>query len=266
MKNFTCLVVLALFLTSCSRYQYLSIAGKEMAQNERNELVSENDTLLVTYNFNGYNCPVNITVFNKSSRPVYVDWKRSALISNGKATSYYSPDYHINGTVSGYSINWTNGVSEHSTGIALGLSGQDGVAFIPPQSYITKTPLTVSDQLFVHGLDKATKQVITESDVTYAVRKKEFDAANSPLTFRSYITLQFAGSAKDTTLEHTFHVREIVQTSTSPKHFIVAYTGRGDTYYVGKATGFGTGVAAVGIVGGAVAAGVVAAENNKQQQ
>ena len=267
MKNFTCLVILTLSLASCSRYQYLTIEGKTMAHNERNELVSENDTLLISYNFNGYNGPVNVSLYNKSSRPVFVDWKRSAIISNGKATSFYAPGYQVSGTVNGYSIEWTRAVTDHSAGVSLGISGQDGVSFIPPQSFITKTPqYAISDRLFDHELDSVKKQIITESNVTYAIRKKEFNETNSPLTFRSYITLQFEGSNRDTTLEHTFYIRQIVQTGNAPKHFIVAYTGRGDTYYVSKATGFGTGAAAVGVIGGAVAVGAVAANNSKQQQ
>src|SRR6185436_1232129 len=127
-------IVLFVSFSSCQTYQYLSLTGTNIAQDSSHQFVAENDTLLLQYNFNGHNGPVKITVYNKTSMPIYIDWKKSAIIYGDKAYSYYSPDMQLSGTTSNvgyrynYNLNSTGGTMEGT------IKAQEGIEFIPPYS------------------------------------------------------------------------------------------------------------------------------------
>src|SRR5216117_3580803 len=100
------LFVLSINLSSCFKFQYLTVDSKQTTKNEQKELVAENDTVKVSYRFFNYGS-LTIFVFNKSSSPLEVNWQKSSFILNNNSTSYYSPDLSINGAVkidSAYSI------------------------------------------------------------------------------------------------------------------------------------------------------------------
>ncbi len=82
MRQFIPLTSIVFLFTGCTTYQYMTVSGKNIRQNERQEFVVENDSIRVKYNFSGEDAPVNVEVTNKLDRPVYVDWSRSALIIN----------------------------------------------------------------------------------------------------------------------------------------------------------------------------------------
>lgn len=261
MRNFTLLLLTAFLFTNCTRYQYITLSAKEMTQNEQQEFVTENDSVKITYNFNGFYCPVKITVQNKSASPIYINWKKSALIASGKAISYYSPSYALNGSISGYSIQWNNTASQ-SASVNAAITGSEGIEFIPPHAYITKKPAEVQDNLFEITADSSfIKAALVEDGIRYNYRMKKFTEENSPLVFRSYLTILSGDILKDTSIENTFYIKELKQAYSSPQNFIPGLSKRGDTYFVNQATGFGTGAAAAALIGGGIAVGVVA--NNK---
>lgn len=66
----------------------LSSSDKFGYQNESVDFVQENDTVLVSYCFWGENAPVTITVCNKLGEPIYVDWKRYAMIIDDAMVPY----------------------------------------------------------------------------------------------------------------------------------------------------------------------------------
>ena len=55
MRNFTSLFLLSFLLPGCSVYQYATLSANDMVQNGQKEFVSENDSLKIVYNFNGFN-------------------------------------------------------------------------------------------------------------------------------------------------------------------------------------------------------------------
>ena len=252
-------------MNGCSVYQYATLSGNDITQNDQKEFVGENDSLKIVYNFNGYNCPVNITVYNKSAKPLYINWKKSAVISNGKATSYYSPDFKVNGTINGYSLNWANGFSNQNSNINANINAQEGMEFIPPLAYITKKTLEVSDLLYNRTDTSMKKYIMLENFEEYRTRRKTFTQENTPLLFRSYLTVVFVGNEKETSIEHTFYINEIIQNHTSPQNFIGSVTGRADTYFVGKSTAFATGAATVGLIAGGAAITIAAAKVEKNK-
>src|SRR5882724_2869629 len=102
MKPHLLLLFLPLAFAACTRYQYVTVSSPDTHKNEKSQFVFDNDSLHLSYDFNGKNGPVNIIFQNKMSRPVYIDWKNSALTVNDSTISYMPQDVSINGYVSTY--------------------------------------------------------------------------------------------------------------------------------------------------------------------
>lgn len=88
-------VVLAsiILLSGCTRYQYISLTSN-LPQNDKNEFIIENDTVLIKYSFSGENLQVKATLYNKLQQPIYFDVERSAVIINDyQITDAFLTDY-----------------------------------------------------------------------------------------------------------------------------------------------------------------------------
>src|SRR5258705_9998756 len=63
------------------------------------EFIAENDTCRITYNFCGEKGPIHISIYNKTNKPLQVDWKKSAVIFGENAVSYFTSESKINGEI-----------------------------------------------------------------------------------------------------------------------------------------------------------------------
>jgi hypothetical protein len=229
----TLLISVAVIFSSCA-YQYFNISANHLAKNENNDFVVENDPLKVTYRFNGDNAPVKITLLNKTDEPLEIDWKRSALIMNGQATSYYSPNLYVNGSVQqGTSRHYIFGDGSFLATVNADIYVNEPSQFIPPKSSISKIPLILpvhSLELPSDQLKKATHNSGNQYNIKY--KKIEHSSQESPFSFRSYLSFHYAGDPNKTfSLDHHFYVSEIWQTGNYPTDFPEELLNRGDFLY-----------------------------------
>ena len=207
MRNLLYLFVFAallLGLSACSSYYYSMLNSNDPVgeKNERGDFVQENDTVRISYRFWGENAPVTITIYNKLDEPLYVDWGRSALIIDDVATTYDPKVASVRGessnVASGSSFHWSDRSSSgwsYSEGSFSGdVSLPKGVEFIPPHSKLVNTPLQLANFPFneIPKEEYVKEQMTTKANTTVNIRVKDFTEEDSPLRFRSYLTL-FAG-------------------------------------------------------------------------
>lgn len=251
-----------LFFSSCQTYQYMTVDSKSVKRDSAHQFVVENDTLLLQYNFNGYNGPVKVTVFNKSDHPVYIDWKKSAVIVQGKAYSYYSPNLQLDGSVTANQLNTGGGVRTSVGSVSGEIRAQEGVDFLPPKSMKERSSLYLLNGFYdLFQEDAMVKQHPDNDPLLPRVKMISYNEESSPFRLRSYLT--FYTSEPDSKLfamEHEFFVSSIGISVNGPDN-LPSYRTRGDRFYTSKISGFGKGagaVAGVGILAGLV---VVAAAN-----
>src|SRR6187402_1014325 len=91
-------------LTGCMKYQYATVHSN-LNQTQNKEFISENDSVKVVYDFNGRDLPVYLTVYNKLDRPLYIDWKISSLIIDGRSFNYMDDQATVEMTQTGYGLN-----------------------------------------------------------------------------------------------------------------------------------------------------------------
>lgn len=267
---FSGIIVMLLNLGACTSYYYSTLSSNDLSgmKNQDNDFVMENDSMRISYSFYGENAPVSITVYNKLSEPLYVDWQRSALIIGDMATSYYQETASIQGQtesdmVSGsYSWRkrsaniWSNADGTFSGEIAL----PKGVTFIPPKSKVEATPLQLSNFDF----DQVPKEEYTkmpmakQNSEVVQVQVRKYTEEDSPLRFRSYLSLYTTPpgekARKYTAYEQSFYLSELVKAgSLAPKNMKAFQQQSGDFFYVqntkGKDAGLIVGVIAIGAAG-----------------
>jgi hypothetical protein len=253
------LTILALsvlvLLTACNRYQYLGISSDELVKNGHQEFTVENDTLQLVYNFNGQNAPVNLMVRNKLNKPIYINWKHSALIINDNAISYSPDKVAIEGVVKASTLNWGQGYGL-TDGVIYGTANlPPGIQMIPPQSFVTKTPMGVTNKLLKNIPDSALRRIKINTVDGNLVNAQQafFDASNSPLRFRSYLAIVVGDSTPvPIAYQHSFYVSELYRTGLNPKKFDYNRERAGEWAYVQEITGFGkSAVFGFGVLAGA---------------
>lgn len=258
MKKFTLVpafsfLIFALMLSGCAQYQYIGL--KEKAPQNPTSFVSENDTVKVTYEFTGFDCPLTITVFNKLNKPIYIDWSQSSLITNGNRTSLWSNSASISGSTSSIQMKWSKGIST-SEGAFDGVMYKDEqVSFIPPHSYIRVTRVHLIKTFFKH-LDNNSSRDITLATETggESVRTFSFSHDDSPLKFRIFLSVSTDKEfSKPLYKEQSFWVSDVTPSYTQPKMLV---NKQDDQCHIQKTTGFGAFIGVVlglGILGLAVA-------------
>jgi len=268
MKKLMMFLTVALFLSSCSRYYVSTLESSNAKKSEETGAFTfENDTLAVTYNFNGQNAPVNIEFYNKLNEPLYIDWQRSALIKGDRAISFSGRNISFSGNLSGSSIDFNNkgtysDLSFYNANLKGNASLPEEISFIPPKSKITKTPLKLAEQ---HNYKTLADSVYEKSFITLNDRAgvwgkaASFNSQNSPLSFKSYLTLytEQDNKRKNFSLVQDFYLAGLLKSYINPKMMTNLANKPGNIFYNSESTGYGKAMTGIGI-GAIVAVGVAA--------
>lgn len=262
MKKLIFLLCITTVFTSCSSYYYSQLsASKGNVKNEQGCFVTENDSVRIVYSFHGENAPVNVSVFNKTGQPLYIDWQRSALIVNGLAVSYQGEKMKVQGNInaSTYDYIYLSGSETYAkfNGVA---NLPKTMSFIPPHSNVVHTPLRLENLVFdsiPNNRYQEIKFAGQESESTY-IKILSFSESDSPLCLRSYLVLYMenGNERKPLVFEQNFYLSELIKAGNlKPKNFNDYNAGRGDFFYVEKVKGSTAGaiVAAVAVTTAAVA-------------
>ena len=158
--------------------------------------------MTLRYDFASERGQMHITVFNKLNQPLYVDWKRSAFIIGQDKIDYWQDiaDVNLAGTTYGsrylfYSVSYITG----------SIAKQDMIGFIPPQTRIEKRQFVLVPQGNIPLWGAFTME---QEPSTMNNRRKMVDvtvykygSAESPLTFRNYLTF-----STDKDFRNEFHI------------------------------------------------------------
>jgi hypothetical protein len=220
------IVLLVIFtiplLISCSKYQYFTLASNDAPKNQKQQFLGENDTCRITYNFNGQHGPISVSIYNKLSKPLQIDWKRSALIIGDSSASFFEPQVIFNGEVerNRYAIN------QDFSGT---VTQPESIDFIPPQSGITKQSKYIRSK-FVKTVGWRQKMRMGGQ----TIKVSNFTKENSPVAFRIYLTLVSDNNSFN--IEHSFYAARLTEAKTRPGQFGM---NDGSNFFIKERTGFG---------------------------
>lgn len=235
MQHFLLFVLFIFCLSSCTTYQYITLASEDVPQNARKDFLWENDTTKITYQFSGEGGLMTIAVFNKTDQPVYVNWKKSALINEGKMLSLFNRTVIVSGAIETdmyrISRNQTVGSSFFSGSFDL----PEGIDFLPPMSGLNKSLISLQDissALPPLPEELPQKKIKSKEGVITKVRDIQYENSKSPLRFKIYLTLAMGqNTVSEFSVQHSFYAKEVLQTDEIPDLFPM-YRSSGNQFYI----------------------------------
>lgn len=272
MKKIALFLVVLAGLSSCRSYQMSTLSSSNTAKIDSTGVFRlENDSLIISYNFRGDNSPLNVEIFNKLNEPVYVSWDQSSLIINDKAYSYAEDEIKIDGSASGISTQYSRRGPAFTDGtISATAKLPKNESFLPPHAKTDRTT-RILDQVGIASIDpslfKKKKSILSSGEGEISIKQADFSSENSPLRFKSYITLYTLkdNQPRSFALQQDFFISSVIKSATNPKNFADYSYSPGNVMINSKTTGYGKTAAIVGLVTAAGALGVAdAAINNKE--
>lgn len=240
-KNFNLLFLFAyLCLASCSAPSYLSTissTAESLNQNEIGEFILENDSLQIVYNFRSINAPIHIEVYNKLSKPLYIDWNRSAIIINNLATNYLGKTTRIQGHSAGSSYVSSSGYSWGSANFVGSIDIAQPISIIPPKSKIKETHLSLKVNFNNIDDKNFAEASIGIADGSNYARAKQasFTREDTPFIFNSYLTLQYENEDYFH-YDDAFYVKKLIvlKDKITYKELPKSIKDRADIFYISK--------------------------------
>jgi len=237
MSRYLSFIPILLLCSSCSIYQY-NVLSATTPGKEDEPFTFENDTLRVSYYFDDGHSKIEI--FNKSTKPLYVDWSRSALIVNGESRSYWNGESVVNlQTIESRSV--INPIYQKGTTTGT-ISNGTPITFLPPDSKARNIPIALPD---VWQTMKRTE------------RFKRFSEGDTPLKFRSYLLLsQNQDFSHPIQMDHHFWLAEVHQFNQEPK-----VSRKQNAWMTSKLSEGGAAATTVVIIAGVIGVIAIAANN-----
>jgi hypothetical protein len=189
-----------------------------------NQFMYENDTLKIAYNFWAPSGQMEFTITNKLSQPLYINWKSSALMLNGKKHNYYSESYTqtTKGKSGGYILSVpADGIAHNfqvgNSGSVTYIEKNDPVSFVLPNSGQTFHFSGLYNE-FVYKMkkDAIAKEVprTDNEEKTTRIKTSDFTEQNSPVTFRNFLTCSLnENGTSPFYLDHSFYVGNVTEMS-----------------------------------------------------
>ncbi|MDO6429186.1 hypothetical protein Q4E93_01215 [Flavitalea sp. BT771] len=235
MRFLTSTLILPAFLlafSSCRTYQYFTLDSPEVPKNSKGDLSWENDTLRLEYGYAGEGGPVWMSIHNKTDKPLYINWKKSAFIKGAFANSLFNPNTQFSASFVG-----SRGYINSSGSLAGSFQLPEGVDFIPPGIAIARrlsqtVQASSVDISKIDGKPRLQKQK-RQNGATHEQADYAFDKAASPLQFKLYLTFVLGNSsAEEFAISHSFYARGLTLTSEKPWAFSPYMSSRGDEFFV----------------------------------
>ena len=127
-------VLVISLLSSCAIIRLTET--ESIGKNAAKEGVSENEDLRISYDFWGEHGLMYFTIYNKSNKPVYIDWKKSVYVHN-----QWKNDYWIEKTTSESITVPIGDQKSRSFRNVMSTVVSERVTFLPPDCFIS-VPMT----------------------------------------------------------------------------------------------------------------------------
>ncbi|HNW97158.1 MAG TPA: hypothetical protein PKK00_01950 [Bacteroidales bacterium] len=205
-KTFLFLIGFVIIVFSgCSKYQYVYV-NSNLYQNENKEYFVGNDTVVIRFTFKGKNSPIQVTIYNKLLKPLYIDWKRStAIFEYEQVNDFFNDSTQPN--------------------------------FIAPQSYINISSYPLTTEFYnINKNDSITPVTFTTENGTSKEFLHTYSEQTSPLHFRCIFALSTNEDFSSLTFyDNSFWISGIIRTMTNPSSITYQPSNQ---FYIKKSTTF----------------------------
>jgi hypothetical protein len=195
-----------MFFVSCTSYRYLKVESGNTALSTGKEFVAETDTARITYRFSGLRLPATVTVYNRSSRGLEVDWTRSAVIVDDHSFAFQDGQVPVRGSLSGTIMPGMGTQTSLDGTVAATATLPPGVQFLPPRSSVVRHGPPVIDPA-------RPRQELNLG----AGKDHSWSELSETFPFRVYLTMRFVDDPVHSfSVERDFRVVELMKTTREP--------------------------------------------------
>ena len=180
------------------------------------EYVFDNDTVRITYRFWSHHGKFEFGIENKLKVPIYVDWKKSNLIFNGKPKVYWVDETVTNSTsvTSGVTVRGAYGVgygAARTSGEAVSRP-EERITFLPPSSKIVRNEYAIEDKSY-YAMDlNSEKEMVPDEwkkkgklTAVYTQKFKHYES-----NFTNFLTISDSENFENEWfVRHEFYVSQI---------------------------------------------------------
>ena len=221
--KFTGILFLIIQITSCKQYVQVFNTASNLKVEDR-YYVHEDANVRIFYDFWGSRGVMSMSIYNKSDKPIYIDWKKSTYINNSVKINYWE-DVEIQNTAS-YGLarnvnvyypllNGSGNVQSSNSMSITKVKKDERITFIPPKTVFTKAPVRIyalrenpmgldSDFIEVSRFDKPKKKT--------KVYQQSFDKDSTPLVFRNFLTYSFQEDFEaEVNVDNEFYVSAVLE-------------------------------------------------------
>jgi hypothetical protein len=220
MKTFLMLSAF-LFLSACSTYMHVLEVKSEEGLFSNDVYIFENDSMSVSYSFWDEKGIIAFRIENKTNIPLYIDWKKSSLISGGSNNSYWEDtelrssksSSRSNGAALYYDdVRFERGSS--TTTSSTKILRPSRINSIAPNSGILKAEFLITPeyQLSLYNHRSEEFPSIKKRGATTTIHVSEFESSNSPISFRNFLVFSFSEDFQNEIyVQHSFFVSKITE-------------------------------------------------------
>lgn len=217
MNYFQFLVLFLFCLPSCTKYKYVEIqksSSKTLINDQANN--SFQDSIKVSFSFEGENIPIEVKIDNKSGKTIYVDWQRSSVVVNGQRFSaFVNHAATYSKSVSVTREWWSNTLLTETRTSGL-IAFPESRSEFPNNSYIIKYIGSVGD--FGDFQNKPIpNDFITTNKGKVITYLEVFDESNSSLNLWINLKLSYSPEFTDVfNYEEFFYVSKLAEIKAKP--------------------------------------------------
>jgi hypothetical protein len=204
-------------ISACTRYQYLDYATQENRVLDNGVYTFENDSIKFTYQFYGLYTNVALTIENKTSAPIFIDWKHSGLVYNGRSIKLKEDRIRMTTVVTqsppelfdnNRTVITTDRVN-HSTNANM---------LLPTGQYRSDAIVALRSRVIDLKENPPTSfQILPEQNRNGDRQVHVFEIAQSPMRFQFFFTIKYGIDQRvSQSYAHPFYLRYLEETKRKP--------------------------------------------------
>jgi len=193
-KRFFILILFSFSLINCKSYVQVLETKTTNTKLVDDKFIFENDTIKVTYDFWNENGLLSFKILNKTSKPIYIDWKKSSYINNSVKLNYWNDEENTKTKGVSNSLEWFDFYSTTYIQSNSVTTKSERITFIPPNSNIIKSTFKLLPPNYLKDLHYTNSKIpdVINKNIDVDVLTIDFNVNSSPLTFRNFFTYSFS--------------------------------------------------------------------------
>lgn len=203
LRNTFSIFITILLLASCSSkrfYSTINTTNPYTFKDDNGFFLQDGDSISIAYSFYGENAPITITVTNRMSTPMYIDWRKSGIIIDNTEIPFAQNEVVYN--------------DNEQINFDIYLDNPRGISYVRPYSKLERQTMELTNLNFEKINDSLFEKQYTEADQNGANRILDcikYTEADSPLYLQTFLEIYCEDDTEPFVFESDFYMSELIK-------------------------------------------------------